>query len=92
MHVHLPHLGQDKDQLRELSEKNNLKVAGTFGVGEADVFDVSNNRTLGLSEVQIVQSLYDGVKAMIDAEKAMRPAQAVQEVVTEMKEVGENLM
>jgi len=35
------------------------------------VYDISNKRRLGRSEAQLVQDMYDGVKAMIEAEKAL---------------------
>jgi creatine kinase/arginine kinase len=35
------------------------------------VFDISNLRRLGRAEVDLVQDMYDGVKAMIRAEKAL---------------------
>ena len=37
------------------------------------VFDISNRRRLGRSEVDLVQDMYDGVKAMIEAEVALKP-------------------
>jgi hypothetical protein len=35
------------------------------------VFDISNRRRLGRSEKDLVQDMYNGVKAMIAAEKAL---------------------
>jgi len=35
------------------------------------VFDISNLRRLGRNEVELVQDMYDGVKAMIRAEKGL---------------------
>jgi len=35
------------------------------------VYDISNKRRLGRSEVELVQDMYDGVKAMIESEKAL---------------------
>ena len=35
------------------------------------VYDISNKRRLGRSEAQLVQDMYDGVRAMILAEKAL---------------------
>jgi hypothetical protein len=49
--VHLPNLGQDKGKLKELADKNALSVVGTFNSAEADVYDISNSRRLGVSEV-----------------------------------------
>ena len=35
------------------------------------MFDISNKRRLGRSEKDLVQDMYNGVKAMIEAEKAL---------------------
>jgi len=35
------------------------------------IFDISNLRRLGRSEVDLVQDMYNGVKAMIEAEKEL---------------------
>lgn len=37
------------------------------------IYDISNKRRLGRSEVDLVQDMYNGVKAMIDKEKELRP-------------------
>jgi len=37
------------------------------------VYDISNKRRLGRSEVDLVQDMYDGVKAMILREKELMP-------------------
>ena len=37
------------------------------------VYDISNKRRLGRSEVDLVQDMYDGVKAMILKEKELMP-------------------
>lgn len=50
VHIHLPYLCKDKQKLREIAEKYNVQVLGTHG-GETDVFDISNSRRLGISEV-----------------------------------------
>ena len=36
---------------------------------DAGVFDISNRRRLGLSEVQCVQDMYNGVKKLLEIEK-----------------------
>jgi protein-arginine kinase len=41
------------------------------------IYDISNKRRLGRSEVDLVQDMYNGVKAMIEAEKALRPQEAI---------------
>jgi creatine kinase/arginine kinase len=35
------------------------------------VYDISNKRRLGRSTVELVQDMYDGVKAMIEKEKSL---------------------
>jgi creatine kinase/arginine kinase len=35
------------------------------------VYDISNRRRLGITEVEAVQDMYDGVVALIEAEKAL---------------------
>jgi len=39
------------------------------------VFDISNKRRLGRSEKDLVQDMYNGVKAMITAEKKLAAAE-----------------
>jgi len=36
---------------------------------DVGVYDISNRRRLGLSEVQCVQDMYDGVKKLLEIEK-----------------------
>lgn len=36
---------------------------------DAGVFDISNRRRLGLSEVQCVQDMYNGVKKLLEIEE-----------------------
>jgi hypothetical protein len=50
------------------------------------IYDISNKRRLGRSEAQLVQDMYDGVKAMIEKEKELRPKQAAQKPAEDHKE------
>ena len=57
-----------------------MQIRGAHGEHtETDdhIYDISNKRRLGLSEVNLVQDMYNGVKAMIDREKELRPKQEV---------------
>lgn len=38
---------------------------------DSSVFDVSNSRRLGRSEVELVQDMYNGVRALIKREKEL---------------------
>ncbi len=57
-----------------------MQIRGAHGEHtETDdhIYDISNKRRLGRSEVDLVQDMYNGVKAMIEAEKALRPQETV---------------
>lgn len=74
VHIKLPKLGKKKEQHQKIADKYFVQIRGIHGEHtETDdgIFDISNKRRLGRSEVQLVQDMYDGVKAMIDAEKAL---------------------
>ena len=45
------------------------------------MFDVSNRRRLGRSEVDLVQDMYDGVKALIDSERKLKIGLAVEDIL-----------
>ena len=97
MHIHLPNLGLKKDIFQAIADKYYVQIRGAHGEHtETDdhIYDISNKRRLGRSEAQLVQDMYDGVKAMIEKEKELRgpkqqaPAQA-QKPAEESKEVKE---
>ena len=75
VHIKLPLLSQQKDQFQAIADKYYVQIRGIHGEhSESDdgVFDISNRRRLGRSEKQLVQDMIDGVRAMIDAEKALQ--------------------
>ena len=74
VHIKLPLLGEDMPAFKAIADKFNVQIRGSAGEtakGEPGVFDISNKRRLGLSEKELVQDMYNGVKAMIDAEKRL---------------------
>ena len=74
VHIKLPLLGKNKDQFQSIADKYYVQIRGTHGEHtetDTGVFDISNKRRLGRSEVDLVQDMYDGVKAMIEAEKKL---------------------
>ena len=74
MHIHLPKLGGQKDKFQAIADKYNVQIRGAHGEHTETndhIYDISNKRRLGLSEVQLVQDMYDGVNAMIQAEKEL---------------------
>lgn len=74
VHIKLPLLCKDKQRFQAIADKYNVQIRGSAGEtakGEDGVFDISNKRRLGRSERDLVQDMYDGVKAMIEAEKEL---------------------
>jgi len=74
VHIKLPKLMKNKELHQSIADKYFVQIRGIHGEHtETDdgVFDISNLRRLGRNEVQLVQDMYDGVKAMIRAEKSL---------------------
>merc|ERR1711990_441065 len=74
VHIKLPKLGKNPDAFQAIADKYYVQIRGAHGEHtETDdgVFDISNLRRLGRNEVELVQDMYNGVKAMIDAEKRL---------------------
>lgn len=74
VHIKLPLLGKDQKKFDEIADKYFVQIRGIHGEHtETDdgIFDISNKRRLGRSEAALVQDMYDGVKAMIEAEFAL---------------------
>ena len=77
VHIKLPFLSKKKEEFQAIADKFYVQIRGIHGEHtETDdgVFDISNKRRLGRSEVDLVQDMYDGVKAMIEAEKKEKAA------------------
>ena len=74
VHIQLPNLGQRKDEFEAIAAKYFVQIRGIHGEHSesADhIYDISNRRRLGRSEVDLVQDMYDGVQAMIAREKEL---------------------
>ena len=74
VHIKLPCLAKDKATFNAIADKYYVQIRGIHGEHtETDdgIFDISNKRRLGRSERDLVQDMYDGVKAMIEAEKGL---------------------
>ena len=74
VHISLPKLNKNKAMLESIADKYFVQIRGIHGEHtETDdgIFDISNLRRLGRNEVQLVQDMYDGVKALIRAEKSL---------------------
>lgn len=74
VHIKLPHLAQEMDKFEEITKKYFLQIRGIHGEhskSEGGIYDISNKRRLGVTEVECVQDMHDGVVALIKAEKAL---------------------
>lgn len=74
VHIKLPYLAQNKKYFDQIADQYFVQIRGIHGEHtETDdgIFDISNKRRLGRSERDLVQDMYDGVKAMITAEKEL---------------------
>ncbi|XP_064633139.1 creatine kinase U-type, mitochondrial-like [Lineus longissimus] len=88
VHVKLPLLSQDK-RFDSILEGLNLQKRGTGGVDTAavgDTFDISNNDRLGKSEVQLVQSVIDGVDTLIKMEKSLERNMPIDSMVRAVRQ------
>uniref|UniRef100_A0A4W5PPN4 Creatine kinase U-type, mitochondrial n=2 Tax=Hucho hucho TaxID=62062 RepID=A0A4W5PPN4_9TELE len=79
VHVNLPKLSKDP-RFTKILDNLRLQKRGTGGVDTAAVgstFDISNLDRLGQSEVQLVQTVVDGVNYLIDCEKKLEKGQDI---------------
>ena len=74
VHIKLPKLGEKREMFEKIASEYHLQIRGVHGEHSDTldhIYDISNKRRLGLTEVQLVQDMYDGVKALMEAEKAL---------------------
>ena len=74
VHIALPNLSKDMEQFKDITQRYHLQIRGIHGEhseSEGGVYDISNRRRLGITEIEAVQDMYDGVVALILAEKAL---------------------
>eukprot|EP00817_Percolomonadidae_sp_ATCC50343_P000539 CAMPEP_0117419274 /NCGR_PEP_ID=MMETSP0758-20121206/870_1 /TAXON_ID=63605 /ORGANISM="Percolomonas cosmopolitus, Strain AE-1 (ATCC 50343)" /LENGTH=532 /DNA_ID=CAMNT_0005200243 /DNA_START=15 /DNA_END=1610 /DNA_ORIENTATION=+ len=73
VHVKIPNVSK-QENFKEWCAERHLSVRGIHGEhseSEGGIYDISNKRRLGLSEVECVQTMYDGVEALIEWEKKL---------------------
>ncbi len=74
VHIKLPNLAEEMALFKSITDKHHLQIRGIHGEhskSEGAVFDISNRRRLGVTEVECVQDMHDGVAALIAAEKSL---------------------
>ncbi len=75
VHIKLPKLSREMKKFKEITDKHHLQIRGIHGEhseSEEGIYDISNKRRLGISEVECVQDMYNGVVDLILAEKSIR--------------------
>ncbi|MCG8565121.1 MAG: arginine kinase [Desulfobacterales bacterium] len=75
VHICLPGLESQPEQLHAIAGAHHLQIRGTAGEKTAvhgSVFDISNKHRLGIDEGKIVHTLHKGVTALITAEKQIQ--------------------
>ena len=74
VHIHLPKLGNNMSLFNEITTKHHLQIRGVDGehsVSDSGIFDVSNKRRLGVTEVECINDLYGGVVELIQREEEL---------------------
>lgn len=74
VHIKLPKLAADMATFKAITDKHHLQIRGIHGEhseSEGGIYDISNKRRLGVTEVECVQDMYDGVVALIAKEKSL---------------------
>jgi len=73
VHIALPKVSATPE-FKKACDEMKLQIRGIHGEhsdSEGGVYDVSNKARLGLTEYQAVKQMYDGVKRLIEMEKAL---------------------
>ncbi len=74
VHIKLPKLSAEQRLFKNITDKHHLQIRGVHGEhskSEGGVYDISNSRRLGITEVEAIHDLYNGVKELIEVEKNM---------------------
>ena len=72
VHIELPNLGRELLEFSDIVDRYHLQIGRSDSEREAHhIYDISNRRSLGRTEVEIVENLYEGVTALIKREKEL---------------------
>lgn len=75
VHIQIPKLAANFTKLEAVANDYNLQVRGSRGEHSETndgVYDISNKRRLGLTEIDAVKEMYDGISAIIKLEKELQ--------------------
>jgi creatine kinase/arginine kinase len=71
VHIKLPKLAADMEKFKAITDRHHLQIRGIHGEhseSESGIYDISNKRRLGVTEVQCVQDMVNGVVELIAEE------------------------
>jgi len=74
VHIKLPKLGSDMELFKSICEQYHVQIRGIDGEhskSKSGIYDISNKRRLGISEIECIKDMYNGVKALISKEKEL---------------------
>jgi creatine kinase/arginine kinase len=74
VHIKLPKLGSKMDEFKKIADRYYVQIRGIDGEhsqSKGGVYDISNKRRVGVTEVECVQDMYDGVVALIKREREL---------------------
>ncbi len=74
VHIKLPYLSKDMTKFKSITDKYHLQIRGIDGEHSQSVggvYDISNSRRLGITEVEAIEEMYRGVVALIEAEEEL---------------------
>jgi creatine kinase/arginine kinase len=72
VHIKLPRLAEDRAAFEAITDRFDLQIRGIHGEhseSEGSIYDISNKRRLGITEVEAVRQMAEGVEALIAEEK-----------------------
>ena len=72
VHISLPKIGNNKKLFEDITKRHHLQIRGVHGEHSESkdaIFDISNKRRLGVTEVEAVKDLYNGVVELMRVEK-----------------------
>jgi len=74
VHIRLPGLSEDPERFRRICDRHQLQIRGIHGEhseSEGGVWDISNRRRLGITEVEAVTQMAEGVAELIRTEESL---------------------
>ncbi len=86
VHIKIPKLSSDKEKFEKVCKELGLSIRGVHGEHSESsdgIYDISNKRRLGITEREIFQELYNGVKRLIELESAERQKELENSTVDE---------